>query len=398
MANIDGTSGNDTIQGTQFADTVDGKAGDDTIHGDGGADLLRGGDGNDTIHGGAGHDTIDGGDGNDVIFGGSGDSVLRGGKGDDVLTGDNSVDTIMGGEGNDVIDASDGDDLIAGNAGDDNMTGGKGADTFFIRDGDGNDRIHDFRVADGDRIAFDMAEIRSLADLQDRMEQVGKDLIISFDNGSTLTLRGVGADEITIKQVIFNAGPICLLAGTEVRTPRGWVAVEALRRGDCVETVDHGPQPVREIVSQNVHFLAPDDPAKPIRIAPGALGPGRPDRALVLSPQHRVLVDHPAHPGGVLVAAVKLLGRRGVRRMRGRRIARYHNLLLDRHELIHLRGAVVETLLATGYVFDLADPALATLARPDMVPARPILRKDPGSVHDPDLPRDPGRARTRAPA
>ena len=55
---IDGGAGDDTITGTNLADTIDGGAGNDTILGLGGDDTIRGGLGNDTILGGAGADTI----------------------------------------------------------------------------------------------------------------------------------------------------------------------------------------------------------------------------------------------------------------------------------------------------------------------------------------------------
>ncbi|WP_298917128.1 calcium-binding protein [uncultured Nostoc sp.] len=47
MANINGTSKNDTLQGGYNADTINGKGGNDTITGYGGKDILTGGSGND---------------------------------------------------------------------------------------------------------------------------------------------------------------------------------------------------------------------------------------------------------------------------------------------------------------------------------------------------------------
>ena len=50
-ANITGTPGPDTLNGTAQSDKIDGLGGDDTINGLGGADELRGSDGRDTING-----------------------------------------------------------------------------------------------------------------------------------------------------------------------------------------------------------------------------------------------------------------------------------------------------------------------------------------------------------
>jgi Ca2+-binding RTX toxin-like protein len=73
MAEINGTSGNDTLNGTGDADVIRGLGGDDTINGGGGDDTLEGGDGVDTFTGGAGNDFINGRFGhNDVaIFSGN---------------------------------------------------------------------------------------------------------------------------------------------------------------------------------------------------------------------------------------------------------------------------------------------------------------------------------------
>jgi hypothetical protein len=45
MAIIDGTAGNNTLNGTASADTINGGEGNDTLNGLGGADILNGGAG-----------------------------------------------------------------------------------------------------------------------------------------------------------------------------------------------------------------------------------------------------------------------------------------------------------------------------------------------------------------
>ena len=88
MADIDGTTGDDSLLGTEENDTIRGLAGNDFILGVGGSDLL------------------DGGDGDDQLAGGGGGDVLLGGNGNDSLAGDSNfeaagVDTLTGGAGND---------------------------------------------------------------------------------------------------------------------------------------------------------------------------------------------------------------------------------------------------------------------------------------------------------
>ncbi|WP_407278107.1 calcium-binding protein [Aromatoleum evansii] len=75
---IDGTEGNDTLQGDAANNLISGLGGDDALYGHGGADQLDGGAGNDTLDGGAGADTLKGGDGDDrYIVDNVGDVVIE---------------------------------------------------------------------------------------------------------------------------------------------------------------------------------------------------------------------------------------------------------------------------------------------------------------------------------
>lgn len=89
------------------------------------------------------------------------------------------------------------------------------------------------------------------------------------------------------------AAPPCFTPGTMIRTPEGLRAVETLQVGDLVETFDHGPQPIRWIGSSDVgpFRMALSPGFRPVRICKGAFGNGRPERDLVVSPQHRVLLE-----------------------------------------------------------------------------------------------------------
>ncbi|MBZ4022933.1 hypothetical protein CKO11_10725 [Rhodobacter sp. TJ_12] len=102
MANIYGTSGNDSLLGTRYDDRITGAAGDDTLAGEGGHDRIEGGTGNDVLSGGTGNDTLIGNEDNDVIDGGAGDDQIYGGTGDDTLSAGAGANTVYGGAGNDV--------------------------------------------------------------------------------------------------------------------------------------------------------------------------------------------------------------------------------------------------------------------------------------------------------
>jgi Ca2+-binding RTX toxin-like protein len=86
-------SGNDRVNGGDFADEIFGELGNDTLDGRGGDDSMYGGY--------AGNDTADT-SGNDTLTGGAGADLMYGGPGDDVFhASDGEIDTIDGGPGTD---------------------------------------------------------------------------------------------------------------------------------------------------------------------------------------------------------------------------------------------------------------------------------------------------------
>jgi Ca2+-binding RTX toxin-like protein len=111
-AQIKGTAGNDTLNGTNGADVIAGFAGDDTISALNGRDLVFGGPGNDTIAGGNGWDLVFGGAGNDTINGENGPDLLRGRSGDDTVDGGDGRDVLFGGWGTDVLRGGAGNDRL----------------------------------------------------------------------------------------------------------------------------------------------------------------------------------------------------------------------------------------------------------------------------------------------
>jgi Ca2+-binding RTX toxin-like protein len=141
-------NGDDTIIGSDLADSIDAGDGDDSIIGNLGDDTLNANDGNDTVFGGAGNDEIDGEDGDDSLVGGDGNDTITAGDGADIVTGDLGNDSITGGNGPDNITGGDGDDNIIGDVGDDTIMAGLGNDVLlggggmdFIDGEDGDDLI-----------------------------------------------------------------------------------------------------------------------------------------------------------------------------------------------------------------------------------------------------------------
>ncbi len=85
----------------------------------------------------------------------------------------------------------------------------------------------------------------------------------------------------------------CFTPGTMIDTPNGRVNVETLKAGDLVMTLDNGPQALTWVGHSPVSSLrmALHPELKPIRIRAHAFGRNHPDREMLVSPQHRILIE-----------------------------------------------------------------------------------------------------------
>ena len=169
-----------------------------------------------------------------------------------------------------------------------------------------------------------------------------------FDNSYVLTTAPLSNGvTYTVTAVSNNAGVpwdvlVCFAAGTRIQTESGPVAVENLRVGDSVLTLDHGPQPVRWVGARRV---AARGAFAPICIRRDALGN---TRDLYVSPQHRMLLSHERaelYFGAteVLVAAKHLVNGDTILPVPGGMITYYH-LLFDSHEILLSEGIPSESL------------------------------------------------------
>lgn len=189
----------------------------DFMIGDNGDGEYITGDGMDFVDGNGGADSIHTGKGDDVAIGGAGNDDIVGGAGDDTLLGEAGRDMIRGGQGNDMIDGGRGSDRLYDNFGDDYVKGGQGNDLIFsgggndvfvFENGDGNDRIVNFR--DG----YDMIDlsgydgIDSFADLQGNIVSNGPRTLISLDAGDSITLFGVDISQLDAGDFIFEDTPM----------------------------------------------------------------------------------------------------------------------------------------------------------------------------------------------
>lgn len=137
-------------------ETIDGTPGNDFLEGTDDADLIHGFSGGDTLDGKGGRDTIFGGAGSDGLQGHGGGDRLVGGAGVDGLSGHRGRDKLIGGPAGDALDF--GDDIHQDRAVYKSLsdsTAGSGHDFIFQFD-PGEDKIDLTRVdadttADGDQ-------------------------------------------------------------------------------------------------------------------------------------------------------------------------------------------------------------------------------------------------------
>ncbi|SFE08600.1 Ca2+-binding protein, RTX toxin-related [Roseivivax sediminis] len=423
---VEGGAGNDTIFTGDDRDTINGGTGDDVLDAGVDDDLVYGGDGNnlitdpqgaDTVYGGAGDDTILVGtdtytdvptedypaplgfegdpntdDGRDLVFGGDGNDVIQ--------TGDDA-DTIDGGAGDDTIDAGIDDDEVTGGDGADSIVGGQGSDT--IDGGAGSDTIE--AGADADRIVVGSAE-----------EGAG-DIVYGGSEGDdfdTLDLTGVGADGFRLTNVtpdddgpdresngidgtvefldtegnvtgtldFFNIEEVipCFTPGTLIATPQGERLVEELREGDRIITRDNGIQEIRWLGRKDLtpFELARAPHMKPVLIQKGALGNGLPTHDLLVSPNHRVLVNNDKtalyfEDHEVLAAAKHLTGLEGVDEVTSLGVS-YIHFMFDAHEVVLSNGAWTESFQPGDYSLK----GIGNAQREEILELFPELEHDQG--------------------
>jgi len=147
----------------------------------------------------------------------------------------------------------------------------------------------------------------------------------------------------------------CFTPGTLIATPKGEVPVENLRAGDRVITRDNGIQEIRWTGQRALSWrdLTANPHLQPILIRQGALGNGLPERDMMVSPNHRMLVanDRTAlyfDEHEVLVAAKHLAGANGVHAIESIGTS-YLHFMFEHHEVVLANGAWTESFQPGDY-------------------------------------------------
>lgn len=140
----------------------------------------------------------------------------------------------------------------------------------------------------------------------------------------------------------------CFTPRTLIATLTGECPVEELRPGDRVVTRDNGLQTVRWVGRTQffLHDFQAEPHLLPVFIRQGALGKGLPERDMMVSPNHRILVTSERtalryREPEVLVAA-KHLSAPGVHTIQCAGTT-YIHFMCDRHEIVLADGIWTET-------------------------------------------------------
>ena len=263
---------------------------------------------------------------------------------------------VVGLPGNDTIDGGDGDDDIFGEGGDDNITvgvgdtatGGADADTFTLdfdqtsSGGSTNINIHGSTTEDAgvDDDTLDLTGFGKFV-LTETIDADGDSTsgTAIYDSGQTVNFS-------EIENLI-----VCFAKGTHIRAESGIRAIETLKVGDRLMTLDNDLQTIRWVGERSLgdKKLAAYPNLRPIRIKAEALGDGMPSHDLIVSPQHRIVVRSKIAirmfaAAEVFVPAKHLLGLKGVTIATDITEVTYYHLLCDSHEIIEANGALAETL------------------------------------------------------
>ncbi|MBY6152714.1 Hint domain-containing protein [Vannielia litorea] len=415
---VSGTAGDDVIDGSYASDPhgdfVD--AGDAILPGEAANDdIIEAGAGDDTIYAGAGDDEVYGEDGDDrfVLEDGFGADVITGGEGGETtgdtldttpVTGDVTI-TLTGAEAGTVTDGTDtatfseienfetgaGADTIDGaaattgftantGAGDDVLVGGDGADTLL-----GGDDADTFYAGDGDHVQGGEGGVD--ADVLD-LTSAGPTRVIydesDPESGTVEFLDGTGnvTGTMTFSEIeTVNFIP-CFTPGTMIATPEGPRPVEELGPGDRVLTRDHGVKRLQWVGQRllNEHHLKANPRLMPVLIKTGALGYGLPERDIMVSPQHKMLISDARAEmlfgeHEVLVSAVHLVGLPGIEQVQVDEVI-YIHIMFDAHEIIMAEGAWTESYQPGAHVLG----EMEDEQREEIFEIFPELRADANSI------------------
>jgi antigen 43 len=139
----------------------------------------------------------------------------------------------------------------------------------------------------------------------------------------------------------------CFMSGARIRAARGDIAVEMIAPGEAVVVMRDGKpnlEPVKWVghTYMDIARHARPEEAAPIRFRTGAIANDQPERDLVVSPEHCLVID------GLCVPAKLLVNGGSVVSERDHLPFTYHHIELEQHGILLAENTPAESYLNTG--------------------------------------------------
>ena len=160
-------------------------------------------------------------------------------------------------------------------------------------------------------------------------------------------------------------GVICFTPGTMIATPWGPRDVASLMEGDKVQTRDNGSAEILWLGARKVSGarLKAIPELAPVRLRAGSLDENVPDEGLLVSPDHKMVVQGARaralyNADEVLVSARDLIDDYSIVRDYSVKSVTYVHMMLAQHEIVFANGVATES-------FHPSSAALASMGRSD---------------------------------
>lgn len=158
----------------------------------------------------------------------------------------------------------------------------------------------------------------------------------------------------------------CFVRGTLIATPDGEIAVERLKAGMVISSLNNGAVAVKWVGNRSIDPKTLDKPRNdlPVRILAGAIAENMPSRDLRVSPDHCMFVN------GSLVPAKLLINGTTVSQPITLNPVDYYHIELEQHDVIWANGAMAETYLDLGNRHVFLEPGVLQFTSPKAYEAK----------------------------
>lgn len=226
--------------------------------------------------------------------------------------------------------------------------------------------------ASNERAYIDLTQIASTDIVQtsivdNTITLMGADGVLGTINLAGADYTGKYADWVdngVAGTTLYLSDEVCFVVGTRILTPKGPVTVETISAGDEVMVVLDGEQvvqPVKWVGYRRLDLTRQKNAAAlaPVRLMRGSLGENLPQRDLLVSPPHCMLID------GKLIPAKLLVNNMTIVRDTDLACVEYYHIELEQHAIIIAEGVETESYLDTGNRSFFSNAGLALMLHPE---------------------------------